>query len=161
MLAFVAVFVTVALTSTLLADGLKPIVNSLLKITVLDLKPLFAIIVFVDIIVLVYELAKGSIDLLNALTANINVSNEKGIITDSKLFFSSISLNTFTDYKNQLSNMSEKELIDDIDSQTYINAKICTNKFINYNKAIKCIKISIISFIVLIILLFAFSVLFK
>lgn len=63
--------------------------------------------------------------------------NENGLITDSNLFFTSISKKDFQTYKTNLENLTDEKFLQDLNSQIYINSKIAKEKFQNYNKSLK------------------------
>lgn len=61
----------------------------------------------------------------------------------SILFFGSISKMDRKEYYDTLSKMDEKQLVNDIKNQIYINSCICSKKFKLYNFALDCLIISI------------------
>lgn len=95
----------------------------------------------------------GIIRLFLVLYAKIDtkVYAEKGLVTNSKIFYGTISNYSFQEYKLKISNLTEEEFKDDILSQIYIDSKICIKKFQNYNKGLKCSFLGLISFLILII----------
>lgn len=63
--------------------------------------------------------------------------------TESLLFFQTIAKKSFKQYKNEIKQINGKNLFEDYLSQIYINSKICTVKFTNYNKGLKFLKWSL------------------
>lgn len=86
--------------------------------------------------------------LLIALKGNIGLDehNEDGLNIESNIFWGSISKKRYIDFKNEVININENDLINDIISQIFINSKICNKKFKNYNKGIKYIIFTVIIF---------------
>jgi Family of unknown function (DUF5706) len=60
-----------------------------------------------------------------------------GIQSDSLYFFEKISKNKFLEYRSKVFNKTDADQIEDILSQIFINAKICTKKYEYYSRAIK------------------------
>ena len=56
---------------------------------------------------------------------------------NSKIFFGTISNESFSDFMNQRRKATDEERIDELISQLYINCKICKQKFKSYNKGIE------------------------
>lgn len=61
----------------------------------------------------------------------------------STIFFGSISKMDRKEYYDCLSNMNEKQFVNDVKNQIYINSCICSKKFKLYNFALDCLIISI------------------
>ncbi|KGJ49813.1 hypothetical protein KD33_07710 [Clostridium sp. NCR] len=101
---------------------------------------LFIIFIVTSIISMVNlcKALKGSID--------IKVYEQKGLATSSNISFQTISNSSYEDFSNSVNNETENDIIKDITSQIYINSKICTTKFKNYNKGLKFTIISVIIF---------------
>jgi hypothetical protein len=69
---------------------------------------------------------------------------------DSKIFFANIVKNkTYEKYKKKLLSLDEKDFLNDLISQIYINSNICTTKFNRYNKGLKLSFIGYGAFIIL------------
>lgn len=80
----------------------------------------------------------GLLSLVRVLLARTNTKEfkERGLKSDSKIFFSSISENkTYKDYKRKLENCSESALREDLIPQIYICSQICTKSLTNIKKA--------------------------
>lgn len=76
-----------------------------------------------------------------------DVYKDKGLVTNSNLFFGIVASKNFQEFKDSQSNPNYN-LDDDIDSQFFINSKICTIKFKHYNNAIEYLKFSILLFFI-------------
>ena len=72
-----------------------------------------------------------------------SVFSEKELQTESLLFFQTIAKKSFRQYKTEIKQINEKKIFADYLSQIYINSKICTVKFTNYNKGLKYLKWSL------------------
>lgn len=72
-----------------------------------------------------------------------SVFSEEEMQTESLLFFQTIAKKSFKQYKNEIKQINGKNLFEDYLSQIYINSKICTVKFTNYNKGLKFLKWSL------------------
>lgn len=62
---------------------------------------------------------------------------QRGLVSNSLLFFGTIAQHSFIEFSEKCNGLSEADLQAHIDSQVYINSKICQLKFENYNKALK------------------------
>lgn len=91
-------------------------------------------------IVFLYKALKGRID--------PKVYEEDGLITNSNIFWQTISKKSYVDFHNSINALNQENLIKEISSQVFINSKICTKKFENYNEGVKYIVISVIIFFV-------------
>lgn len=81
----------------------------------------------------------GCILLVGVLIARVNLSSylPKGVISDSLIFFSSISQNNNLEtYKTKVKESSIEELNNDIISQIYVCSLICSKKFNLYKKGL-------------------------
>ena len=88
------------------------------------------------------------IHLLIALKGSISLDeyNEEGLTIESNIFWGSVSKKKYKDFRREVTNINENDLINDITSQIFINSKICNKKFKNYNKGIKYIIFTVIIF---------------
>ncbi len=75
-----------------------------------------------------------------------NTYKETGLITDSNLFFMTITDKDFSTYQTGLENLSDEKFFEDLNSQIYINSKIAKEKFQNYNKSLKSTMYSLLIF---------------
>lgn len=100
---------------------------------------LFIIYVCICVILLAVS-TYGCINLTLALKARINPNQfkSKGIYSDSLIFFASIAkYDNVQKYKEQLEKCTREQMEDDIISQIYICASICTQKFSYYKIGLK------------------------
>jgi len=115
------------------------------RLTELTLVILLAFIVLMAFsITYLFRGLKGSID-----TA---VYKQDGLTNDSKVFFGTIAIQSFQQFKQKAMSVSEADMLNDYLSQVYINSKICKQKFDLYNKGVKYLIWATISFVVLNIL---------
>lgn len=126
-----------------------------------DFRLLISLFLIVGMILLILFLILTLINLIAVITARIDPSEyeKKNVIGNSKLFWGTIAVNKgdyknipenkFPDFLNSVNIMTDQELFEDINSQTYINSMICKKKFAYYNKGIKWLKISAITAIVI------------
>lgn len=119
--------------------GINSIINFLKGLT-LSLSLLFAIV----------SISHAFISLRAKL--NPRVYKERGLITNSYLYFDSIANREYLDFKKEQDDLSQQQLNDQIDSQIFINSKICQFKFIQYNQTLKKCAISLIIFLAYFIL---------
>lgn len=95
---------------------------------------------------------KGIIHLILCIRAKIDINNEYGLITDSLIYYKSIAVNSnYKEYEEKMDKLNQDTLKKEIISQIYINSKICTKKFKNYNIGLKYSIIGISIFLILII----------
>jgi Family of unknown function (DUF5706) len=73
----------------------------------------------------------------------------EGIHNDSLYYFETITNNNFREFKEKMVNSNQEDEINDILSQIYVNAKICTIKYHYYSKGIKYSFLGIASVMVL------------
>ena len=98
-------------------------------------KASYLLVSFLSIGVLVY----GCILLIGVLVARVNPAefSEKGVKTDSLIFFASIAANkSLAKYRGKIKKCSSEQLEDDIISQIYICSLICEKKFALYKKGL-------------------------
>lgn len=158
-LALAGIFLTVFFSSDLIKSSFKKILNEILRLNAIDIKLIIISFIVIAIGTTLFFIIRCIFNLLNTLTAKINptIFSEQSITANSFLFFGTIATRGFEGYKNGLDNLSELELVNDINSQTYINSKICSAKFSSYNKAIEDVKLAVFSFIVTSIFMFIFD----
>lgn len=92
------------------------------------------------IVILLYLISFASIYcLMIAVLARIKNSN--GV--ESIFFFGTIGNMKLEKYKNKVDNISEKEIIADLEEQIHTNSRICTKKAEWYNRGIRFLIITI------------------
>ncbi|MFB5678767.1 DUF6326 family protein [Paenibacillus terreus] len=96
----------------------------------------------------------GTYCLVRVLTPRLskNVEVLAGMQTDSLYYFESISKNNYREFAEKLRSRNETDDVNDILSQIYINAKICTVKYDYYKKGIIYGSIGISALMVLFII---------
>lgn len=150
-LALIGVVLGVFLTSSMTADALSKLIGYILKFHYKDPKAILIGLTLVLIVAFIWFLGKCVYYLLEALTATINTDDFMGqnFVSNSNLFFASISNKNFQEFNSGLRDITKEALLEDITCQTYINAKICTRKFQKYNMGIKKLKCALIIFLIL------------
>lgn len=76
------------------------------------------------------------------------IFQEPGLVTNSVLFFETIANRSFIDFQTdqqQTTNINSITLDNDIDSQVFINSKICQLKFKHYNLTLKYCKFALVA----------------
>ena len=93
----------------------------------------------------------GLYKFISVLTAKIDCNDRKQTKLDlnSKIFFGTIASQSYNEYEKKLIGLNEKDYLNDIISQIYINSIICNNKFKKYNMGLRFSLIGFITFIVL------------
>ncbi|MFZ3372772.1 MAG: hypothetical protein WA131_07105 [Desulfitobacteriaceae bacterium] len=162
-LALIGIFLSAFMSNDLINGSVKSLFNEISKFKPIDIKVIFIFSIIVTSGVTIFFFVRCIFNLLKTLTGKIDspIPQEQNLSADSFLFFGSISSRGFDSYKNGWDNLSENEIVNDIDSQTYINSKICSLKFRNYNKAIGNIRLAVILFTTTIILLSVYSIVFQ
>lgn len=81
----------------------------------------------------------GAYCLVRVLTPRLSKEVEmmEGMHADSLYFFESISRNKYREFSEKVRSRTNDEDLNDILSQVYINAKICTVKYAYYQKGIR------------------------
>jgi energy-coupling factor transporter transmembrane protein EcfT len=164
LLAFIGIIAGLSFSNSKFIEAIIIAINELIiffgSISI-DLRALISFFLIVGIVLLIFFLILTLINLISVITARIDPSEfgKKDVIGNSKLFWGTIAINEgdyenipenkFPDFLNSVNNMTDQELFEDINSQTYINSMICKKKFTYYNKGIKWLKISAITAIVI------------
>lgn len=144
-LAFVGIFIGFIISKGT-PNAFKNISNIAIKdILTLNFGQIFSILL---LIAMYLTSISCLILLLLALKGRVNskIYREHKLKTFSLLFFGSIANMNYSSYKEKCEKESEGELINDINSQIYINSKICDYKFKLYNCSIKLLISSFIIF---------------
>ena len=142
-LALTGVLLTIIFTN----DGMTEIYNVLQDIT----PPVnFGAVLYIGFLgISVFVLCYGIARLILTLVARIdaNVFRQPGLITDSVLFFGSISNRaSYQIFQNDILSIKKEDYLKDLLSQIYINSKIANEKHVNYNEGIKWTIIGFIAF---------------
>lgn len=149
-LAFVGVFTPLFFTSTPMLDSLKFALHTIASGHVSFSKVIFTLSGCTILFTLLFVVFTIRF-IFKSLTATVGntVTHAAGVISNSDLFFNSISNKTFADYYRSVSHTSEQDLMRDIHSQVYVNSHICSKKFTYYNHAIKWLKYCLMGFLCL------------
>lgn len=148
-LAFVGVIMLAFFTSGMIDEGFTSFLAIVSKLKLSDLKGAFVVLTAISIPGFIFFLVKGTFRLIAALTAKIDPHEFKNqnLVLSSNLFLGSIAAKRFDEFSSELDALSSDELAKDINSQTFINAKICNLKFQNYNLGLKNIRLTIVFFV--------------
>lgn len=83
------------------------------------------------------------------------IFHEPGLVINSVLFFETIANRTFAEFltdQQATTNVNSNTFDNDIDSQIFINSKICQLKFKHYNLTLKYCKIALIAGLIYLIM---------
>lgn len=83
------------------------------------------------------------------------IFKEPGLVTNSVLFFETIANRSFNDFQTDQrsnTNVNSTKLDNDIDSQVFINSKICQLKFKHYNLTLKFCKFALLTGVIYLIM---------
>lgn len=83
------------------------------------------------------------------------IFQEPGLVTNSVLFFETIANRSFNDFQTDqqmTTNVNSTKLDNDIDSQIFINSKICQLKFKHYNLTLKYCKFALVTGLIYLIM---------
>ena len=96
---------------------------------------------------------KGIIYLILSIHAKTNINNEYGLITDSLIYYKTITgISNYKEYEEKINELNQDTLKKEIISQIYINSEICTKKIKNYNIGLEYSIIGISIFLILMII---------
>lgn len=137
LLAFYGVVVTIIMT-TKLADKMVQTFKLRPSFKDINLDSILNLIEFIVLLVMVYFVIKCFYHIYFTLKARIDSSlyQQEDLVTESNIFFQSISKKTYKDFNNKNSTENDTEFLSDLTSQVFINSNIATEKFENYNKSI-------------------------
>lgn len=116
---------------------LKDLIEGNLQATTINITLTVFIIIFFlfylfSIIVTVFHIVKTLYPKLDTKDFN-----EENLVDESILYFMNINNMGYKDFNKKTNIIDDKALLDDINSQCYINSCICSQKFIHVKKAIK------------------------
>ena len=147
-LAVLGVIVTVILSSGDMSLVYSKVIDSEGGLSIYFLILFSAFLIFACIILY------GTWQLVLVLTAKIDCDEYKQVEMDmnSLIFFDHIcQKNTYAQYKDRFSNMTDEEYLNDILSQIYINSIIVRNKYRRYSTGLRFSMIGILGFSILFI----------
>lgn len=135
-LGFSGVIFTVFFTT----NAIYPLVKlfTMALATTVFLKTMYLIILVISMFFTLIILL-GIYHLILSIFAHIDINefDEEGIITNSLMFFGSISKLDFDEFKYRCNKLNSNNIQDELISQIYINSKIASNKFRHYNKGLR------------------------
>jgi len=151
-LAFISILIGSFITCFL------PIIN---KITLIELFSVYndllisilKIILLSSVLLFLLFCIRSIFYLFLIITPDTNIESYKKDVseTNSRFFFYTIASKSFDDFL-KLDDNDEKVITNDLQSQIFISSKICNRKFINFDKALLSLKISVFLFICVILI---------
>ena len=146
-LTFYGVIITIIFTSSTRDD----IVDTL-HLSVADKINLKSIILFTSLILVLafmFSIAATGFYILQTLKGRIDpeVYRQQCLNTNSNIFFGTIASKAFATFKKETNEEDEDAYLNDINSQIFINSKIATEKFKNYNSSLFWMVISFAMFL--------------
>lgn len=157
MTALVGVFVSVLFTSNFITNSLQKLVSpiSIYWRTGLGSFDLFCTIKLTCFICMIACFLYALFCLLKSLSAKTSSkqTGEKQVKTHSLIHYGSIQNVSYSDFKTSISTETDEDKLEDVLSQIYINSRRCQEKFDDYNKSIKFIRLGIILFVLFVTLM--------
>lgn len=148
LLTFYGVVITIIFTSDMLVDMKKTL--SLKKASEISLESIRLFFALTFLIIFFLSIAVTLVYLFITLRGRINptIFKEKGLKPESLFFFGNISKKKFFEFERASDTEQETSYLNDINSQIYINSKIATKKFNNYNRSLMWLTVSFGSFLI-------------
>ena len=150
---FIFAIIGVVLSICFTSDSFKYIKNDIVNpiVSTLENTTFIRLLTIVEALLLLFIfglLIMSIFRMIFALRAKIDLRklSQPGMESNSMLHYQTISNMTYQEFCE-----NEVHVLNDLRSQFYINSCICTSKFENYKKGIKCLEWSIVLSIVLII----------
>jgi len=150
--AFLGVLLTIIFSSTIGEDMIS--VFSFKKATKIDCESIGNFICLLCVIAFLVGTAITFYYIYFTLKAKIDpqIYTQTDLKTDSNIFYGSIASKKYELFKTESDNETDADFISDINSQIFINSKIATEKFNNYNKSLFWSIVTFVLFILFIIL---------
>lgn len=148
-LAIIGVVLSICFTSDLFAfikgNIVSPIISALDNSTSISLLTIFEALL---LLMLFAFLIMSVFRMIFALRAkpDLQIISQPGMESNSMLHYQTIANMSYREFCEK-----EVHILNDLRSQFYVNSCICTSKFENYKRGVKCLEWSIIISIVLII----------
>ena len=150
-LAIIGVVLGICFTSDSLvfikSDIVSPVISAIDNSTTISLLTIFEALLLLMLFAFLIMSVFRMIFALRAKT-DLQKLSQPGMESNSMLHYQTIANMTYREFCE-----NEVHILNDLRSQFYVNSCICTSKFENYKKGVKCLEWSIILSIVLIILL--------
>lgn len=147
-LAFSGVLLGVFFTNNRIQDSLIVVIKNVVNLEKKELISLVATVILIGFMIFLtlsiwyfFRGLKGSIDKSNY--------KQKELKENSLLFFGTIEAMEYAEYRQEVESLTKDKLKNDYLSQIYINSIISNNKFVNYNKGVVFLIISVILFVLL------------
>ena len=148
-LAIIGVVLGICFTSDSLvfikSDIVSPIISAIDNSTTISLLTIFEAVLLLTLFSFLIISVFRMIFALRAKT-DLKKLSQPGMESNSMLHYQTIANMTYREFCEK-----EVHILNDLRSQFYVNSCICTSKFENYKRGIKCLEWSIILSIVLII----------
>ena len=148
-LAIIGVVLGICFTSDSLvfikSDIVSPIISAIDNSTTISLLTIFEAVLLLTLFSFLIISVFRMIFALRAKT-DLKKLSQPGMESNSMLHYQTIANMTYREFCE-----NEVHILNDLRSQFYVNSCICTSKFENYKKGVKCLEWSIILSIVLII----------
>jgi hypothetical protein len=138
------IILTIIFTSDY-ADRLVETLSFKLTFANFGLQSFFRFIECLSLYAFIFLIVLSLYNAYSTLSARLDpkIFKEPGLTLNSVLFFETIAKRKFTDFitdQSGVTNINSNSLNNDIDSQVFINSKICQLKFKHYNLALKYCK---------------------
>ncbi len=137
LLAFYGVLLSFIASSSLI-DKIKKTLSLSINKKCIDGESIIKFVSLVCLLLFIFFTIRFFYFIYNTLKARINpnVFTQNNLMTNSNLFFQTISQNNYEDFENLINSENKTDFLSDLNSQIYINSKIATIKFNNYNTSI-------------------------
>lgn len=134
--AFLGVLLTIIFSSTIGEDMVS--VFSFKKTTKIDCESIGNFICLLCVIAFLISVAITFYYIYFTLKAKVTpqIYTQTGLKTDSNIFYGTIASKEYELFNKESNEETELDFIHDINSQIFINSKIATEKFNNYNKSL-------------------------
>lgn len=148
-LAIIGVVLSICFTSDsfvfIKSDIVSPVLSAIDNSTTISLLTIFEAVLLLTLFSFLIISVFRMIFALRAKT-DLKKLSQPGMVSNSMLHYQTIANMTYREFCEK-----EVHILNDLRSQFYVNSCICTSKFENYKKGVKCFEWSIILSIVLII----------
>ena len=144
-LAATSVILPIVVSNSVFLEIIQKNVKNLCEILNVGVEVIYSLVFILTLALFIILLSACIFYLFKCLEGKVDSSvfSEKELQTESLLFFQTIAKKSFRQYKTEIKQINKKKIFEDYLSQIYINSKICTVKFTNYNKGLKFLKWSL------------------
>ena len=146
MLALIGVFLPIAFTSDFLLEGITAELKNIVDLFsgICSFRAWGSVLLILLLGVSIFYFIKSLYFLFVVLYARLDDSRKDE--NPSVCFYKSIGEHSYEEYKQLVEGISEEKLTEDKLRQVHDCSKICTQKFLNYNKSINTTKIALAFF---------------